>query len=214
MSLSRALDFHFADTERSTLRPLEAAAIAPFFETLGLPAGLNLDEPALRATWLELSRWLHPDYFATAAPEVRELALRRSSLVNNAYKTFREKPRRAEHFMERLGIQFPPEKNAVPPTLLEHLFDIQEAGEELREARLTANGTALAEAEARVAALREEVLAARTALEADFDRALVAYDAAGHPANPATEASLKSLHNIRRMIDQMNYMRTVIRNLK
>ena len=196
------------------MRALEATAIAPYFEAVGLAPGLSLDEVALRGTWLELSRWLHPDYFGTAAPEVRELALRRSSLVNNAYKTLREKPRRAEYFMERLGIQFPPEKNAVPPALLEHLFDIQEAGEELREARLTANGAALAEAEARVASLRDEVLAARAALEADFDRALAAYDAAGHPENPATEASLKSLHAIRRMIDQMNYLRTVLRNLK
>lgn len=187
-----------------------------YFEVFALPPTLNPDVDALREHFLELSRQVHPDFHATDTEAVRQKFLTRSALVNNAWKTLRDPIRRAEYVIETFGKGIQSDKGAVPPELLEEMFDIQEAGEELREARLSADAQALKAAEARVAPLRKSAMAAReqllgelSAQSREFDGVLDQHD--GDPGHDDCQALMKK---IRLTLDRMNYLRTVLRNLK
>lgn len=186
-----------------------------FFQALGLPPRLSIDVDATRDHFLELSRRYHPDFYATADAAERAESLKLSSLVNNAWKTFRDPHKRAEYAVFVYGNNIESNKNAVPPELLEEMFEIQEAGEELREARLGADEAALARAEARIAPLRAQVVATRDQMEARLEELFRQFDAAAD-ADPSLdgEACQAALREIRLVLDRMNYLRTVLRNLK
>lgn len=203
-----ALQLHF---DGGVFRPLPAPGL-DHFAFFALPQRLDLDLDALRETFLELSRRFHPDFHATAGAEQRDVSLSRTSQLNNAYKTLREPQKRAEYLIGLVAPDITSNKNAAPPELLEELFDIQEAGEELREARLAADAARLSSAEARVKPLRAQVMESRKRLESDLARRFAAHDAA-LLANDAT-ARRRELTAIRALLDQTNFLRTVLRNLK
>ncbi len=209
---------HFEDPDARVPRPLDPQIIS-HFDVFGLDVRLCLDTEALREAFLELSRAFHPDYFATDKESVREEALRRTSLVNNAHKTLRDAQPRAEYTINLVGGGLESNKNAVPPELLEEVFEIQEAGEELRAARLAADEERLAKAEAAVKPLREEVKAARERLASERDSLFAEFDRAAETAGPETagpesDSARDILRRIRLTLDRMNYLRTVLRNLK
>lgn len=203
-------ELHFQEGDQ--IRLLETQNL-DYFTVFGLPPRLVLDVEALRDVFLDLSRRFHPDYFATAEERLREESLRRSSLLNNAYKTLRDPQRRAEYLITHHGLGIESNKNAVPPELLEEMFEIQEAGEDLREARLSANEDALGQAEVRVAPLRKDVQAAREKLQQQLEQEFAAFDEAAINGIDREE-SQNALSNIRLTLDRMNYLRTVLRNLK
>jgi DnaJ-domain-containing protein 1 len=186
------------------------------FAVYGLPPRLCLDLEAIRAIHLELSRKVHPDFHATADEMQRRESLQRSALLNNAWKVLRDLPRRAEYLVERFGLGISSDKGAVPPELLEEMFDIQEAGEELREARLSADGEALKAAEARVGPLRVAVMEARGRNIGELESLAEAFDNACEQAqgNLGADEPQAILRKIRLTLDRLNYLRTVLRNLK
>ena len=75
-----------------------------YFALLGLPPRYHLDPEALRRSYLQQSRALHPDYFGNATPAEQEQALRRSSLVNQAYRALSDPIARLEHLLRRAGL--------------------------------------------------------------------------------------------------------------
>ena len=206
---------HFIDGDESQIRPLDANAVS-YFEVFGLEPRLTLDLDEVREAFLDLSRRFHPDYFATEEDEsLREESLRRSSLVNNAWKTLRDPQKRAEYLISLHGKGIESNKNAVPSELLEEMFEIQEAGEELREARLAADEEALEAAEAKVRPLREQVKESRAHLLKELEDQFARFDQKiGEGAPFDSEDVQKQLQQIRLTLDQMNYLRTVLRNLK
>lgn len=205
-------NLHFR--EDGTIKPLPEAP--HFFAVFALPPRLQLDLEATRTHFLELSRQIHPDFHANAPEAEREEILRRSALVNNAWKTLREPVRRAEYLIETFGREIKSDKGAVPPELLEEMFDIQEAGEDLREARLAADGDALKQAEDRVKPLRESVTRSRKQLMEYLEGQFVAFDSAAEAAGGdlGHDDCQKIMQEIRLTLDRLNYLRTVLRNLK
>lgn len=201
---------HFA-TDGSLLPTPEGT---DHFTFLGLPRRLVLDVGALREAFYALSRRFHPDYFGQADAGQRVIALGKSAQLNGAWRTLSEPQPRAEYLLSLVAPHISPGKAVVPPHLLEEMMEIQEAGEELRAARVEGNPQSLAAAEARVRPLREQAIAARKSLEADLASAFGAYDAAAAAHGDASPPALGILASIRGMLDQMNYLRTVIRNLK
>lgn len=185
-----------------------------YFGIFGLSPRLRIDAEALRISFLDLSRKHHPDFFANATDQEKRESLQRSSEINNAYKALRDDQKRAEYVIEKFGAGIESNKNAVPPELLEEMFEIQEAGEELRDARLKSDGVKLQAAEAKIAPLRRQVQAARNSLTEKLAQQFAQFDAAVESASPASEAAQKILREIRLALDRMNYLRTVLRNLK
>ncbi|MCC6548308.1 Fe-S protein assembly co-chaperone HscB [Candidatus Sumerlaeota bacterium] len=181
-----------------------------YFSIFGMTPRLSIDAEALRISFLELSRKYHPDFFANASDEEKRTSLQLSSEVNNAYKTLRDDQKRAEYMIGKFGSGIESNKNAVPPELLEEMFEIQECGEALREARLGVDGMNLRAVEEKIAPLRTQVQATRKSLTEKLEQQFTQFDAAGLQSDNAQ----KLLREIRLTLDRMNYLRTVLRNLK
>jgi molecular chaperone HscB len=203
---------HFDSQHEDGVRPLPDAP-PDYFAVFALPRRLQLHLEDLRAAWLDLSRRFHPDYHAGASQAVRDEVLHRTALLNNAWKVLRDPILRAEYLLALLAPGLSSDKNAVPPELLEEIFDIQEAGEELRAARLSADAEQVATVEARIAPLRAQALAARQQLEQRIQELARRVDEVLDQGDSADRV-LAELKGLRLALDRSNYLRTVLRNLK
>lgn len=212
--IDRVTAFHFEDPDRQKVKPVDPAT-ADYFDVFGLDTRLQLDLERVRETFLELSRHFHPDYFATADEATKQESLRRSSLINNAWKTLRDDQKRAEYVINRHGGGIESNKNAVPPELLEEMFDIQEAGEELKAARLAADAEKLEKVEARIKPLREDVSASRKKMSDKLKDEFAKFDELLESGKTVdSDEPRGKMRDIRLLLDQMNYLRTVLRNLR
>jgi molecular chaperone HscB len=115
-----------------------AAAVAPvspakatYFEFLELPEKLDIDLKDLEKRFHALSRKWHPDRFARAGPEEQQRALDASALLNDAYRTLRDPVARTEYLLSLKGIA-PGDSKKVPPELLEEVFELNMALEEVK----------------------------------------------------------------------------------
>src|SRR5438045_6866216 len=74
--------------------------------------------------------------FVNASEEERELSLKRSSELNDAYRVLRDPLARVEYLLEIEGERKEGEtKQQAPPELLEEVFELNESLDELREAK-------------------------------------------------------------------------------
>ena len=69
----------------------------------GLPRRLWIEMNTLEQKFLQLSWKLHPDNFVNAPEQERELSLKRSSELNDAYRTLRDLVARVEYLLEIEG---------------------------------------------------------------------------------------------------------------
>jgi|SRR5690348_17262344 molecular chaperone HscB len=105
------------------------------FAALGLPRRLVLDSRELERLYHDTGRRIHPDRFATAAPEVREASLRSMALLTRSYRTLRDPVSRGRYWLELAGEKLAENNQRVPSDLAELVFEIQEQIGELRGAR-------------------------------------------------------------------------------
>src|SRR5437867_6062507 len=109
---------------------------ADYFAVFGLSRKLCVEMSPLEQKFLQLSWKLHPDNFVNASDEERELSLKRSSELNDAYRVLRDPLARVEYLLEIEGQRKEGEKKQqAPPELLEEVFELNESLDELREAR-------------------------------------------------------------------------------
>jgi molecular chaperone HscB len=114
-----------------------------YFAMLELPRKLWFEMSALERKFLQLSWKLHPDNFVNASPEEREISLRQSSELNDAYRTLRDPIARVEYLLAVEGMRKEGEnKQTAPPELLEEVFELNESLDELRAARASRGDTA------------------------------------------------------------------------
>jgi molecular chaperone HscB len=129
------LDEHFCG---QCERILALGRHGDYFSFLGLPRRIDLDAQDLERRFRELSRKFHPDYFYNASAAERLASLERSSYLNDAYRTLRNRSSRIEHLLAIEGVQStgPDEGGAkVPPALLQEVFALNEELDEIRECR-------------------------------------------------------------------------------
>jgi molecular chaperone HscB len=107
-----------------------------YFAIFGLPRKLRIEMGTLEQKFLQLSWKLHPDNFVNASEEEREESLKRSSKLNDAYRTLRDPVGRVEYLLGIEGARKEGEhKQQAPPELLEEVFELNESLDELREAK-------------------------------------------------------------------------------
>lgn len=110
--------------------------VADYFSVFALPRKLWIEMSALEQKFLQLSWKLHPDNFVNASEEEQELSLKRSSELNDAYRTLKDPVARVEYLLEIEGERKEGEKKQqAPPELLEEVFELNESLDELREAK-------------------------------------------------------------------------------
>ena len=104
-----------------------------YYALLGIPRSLNLSLDTLQQRFYELSRQLHPDRFMRKSEAERQAALETSSNLNDAYRTLKDPIKRAEYVLSQEGFEIGEQRSKdVPPELLEEVFELNMALEEMR----------------------------------------------------------------------------------
>lgn len=99
------------------------------YEALGIEPALALDMEDVKKRFYERSRQWHPDKFSRASAAEQDKALEMTAVLNDAFRTLRDPISRAEYFLKERGLE--PAQSA-PPELLEEVFELNMALEELR----------------------------------------------------------------------------------
>jgi molecular chaperone HscB len=192
--------------------PTQAPNAGPdYFAVFGLPRKLWLDMGTLEQKFLQLSWKLHPDNFVNATEEEREQSLKRSSELNDAYRTLREPVARVEYLLEIEGERKEGEKKQqAPPELLEEVFELNESLDELREAKsaggdLSSLKTRLGAAEKNFGEKLAEVDTLLQAVAKDWDTAV--------EANADEAARKKVMTRMNELLNRRSYIRNLVTNV-
>lgn len=104
-----------------------------YFEFYGFPRKLAIDSAELQRRYYALSRQLHPDRFTRRSAREQALALEASSILNDGLRVLRDPVERAEYVLTAEGFAMPGQRTKdVPPELLEEVFELNLALEEMR----------------------------------------------------------------------------------
>lgn len=175
-----------------------------------MPRKLWIDMGSLEQKFLQLSWKLHPDNFVNATELERELSLKRSSELNDAYRTLREPVARVEYLLGIEGARKEGEhKQQAPPELLEEVFELNESLDELRDAKSSGSD---------LAAIRSRLESA----EKKFQQKLVEIDGALQDAAKAWDTALESDSTVRskvmarlnELLNRRSYIRNLVTNVQ
>ncbi|MCS7075712.1 MAG: Fe-S protein assembly co-chaperone HscB [Bacteroidia bacterium] len=99
-----------------------------YFEFYQIPESFFIDETELRKKYHQITKQLHPDFYTTASQIEQQLAIEKSTLNNQAYKTLSNLDSRIEYILHIHGLleNIPP----LPQDFLMKMMDINEAVEE------------------------------------------------------------------------------------
>jgi molecular chaperone HscB len=164
-----------------------------YYSVFGIAPTLALDLPELQRQFYVLSKQFHPDRFARASAAEQQYALDFTSLLNDAWRVLRDPVSRAEYLLKQQGLEPGDSRtNPPPPELLEEVFELNMALEELRAGDGDARGP-IAEALDRFLAMRDQ-------LDRDREALFVRYD---DQRDAATLGDLRALLNRRRYIENL-----------
>ncbi|MEO7653837.1 MAG: Fe-S protein assembly co-chaperone HscB [Bryobacteraceae bacterium] len=161
-----------------------------YFDFFGLPHNLNIDAKDLEARFYSLSRKFHPDLFARRPAEERQYSLDATAILNDGYRVLKDPVLRAEYILTAHGFPIGEQKSSnVPPELLEEVFELNMALEEIRGGDESVRPQ-LAEA-------RQKFLAMRDESDGELSAQFSSYD--GNKDHAALE-QIRSILNKRRYI--------------
>ncbi len=172
-----------------------------YFTLFGIKTALNLDVPALQKRFYELSRQVHPDRFTRHSERERQFSLDASALLNDAWRVLRDPVERAEYVLKQNGLDIGEQGSKdVPPELLEEVFELNMALEELREGD-TAARSQLVESEARFGSIQQGI-------DLELDHLFTKHDAA------TADARKVVLSEIRGVLNRRCYIANLIRDVE
>jgi molecular chaperone HscB len=172
------------------------APAADYFSFLGLPQKLQIDRAHLEGRFYELSRRLHPDRYVRRSAEERRLAEEATARLNDAYRTLRDPVARAEYLLALHGLDKKEQNSSnTPPELLEEVFELNMALEELRRGDESARPQ-LEAARQKFAAMAEDLMRSLDACFAEWDR----------------EGRRETLEKIYGVLNRRNYVRNLLRD--
>lgn len=168
-----------------------------FYRVLGLEPKLQLNLTELQQLFYARSRELHPDRFARAEASIRDAALVESSLLNDAYRALKDPLQRAEYFLKNHGFDIGEQGTKdVPPELLEEVFELNMALEELKAGDESARP--------QLATARDHFSALLAQSDLELGHHFEAYDAA------PGEGVLKQ---IRGLLNRRRYIQNLLRDV-
>ena len=165
-----------------------------FYEALGLEPKLALDPDDLKQRFYDRSRQWHPDRFSRASAEEKQKSEEMTSTLNDAFRTLRDPVSRAEYFLQESGLEV---SKDVPPELLEEVFELNMALEELRGGDESARPQLVA-AQERFGNMLGEV-------DASLAELSVRYDGTGDHA---------VLEQVRAALNRRRYVRNLVRDVE
>jgi molecular chaperone HscB len=202
----RTLGTHFCTTCGKLLQLPQAVDYFALFE---MPRNLWIEMSGLEQKFLQLSWKLHPDNFVNATETERELSLKRSSELNDAYRTLRDPIARVEYLLAIEGERKEGEKKQqAPPELLEEVFELNESLDELREAKSSRED--LAELKARLEAAENNFQGKLGEVDAELQGAAREWDAA-LAGDSATRK--KIMARLNELLNRRSYIRNLVTNV-
>jgi molecular chaperone HscB len=200
------------ETRMTSPSPSITPQSSDYFAQFGLSRKLWIEMGALEAKFLQLSWKLHPDNFVNASQQERELSLKRSSELNDAYRTLRDPVARVEYLLAIEGMRTEGEnKQQVPPELLEEVFELNESLDELREAKSGGEDTAGLKAKLETAQKHfQEKLAE---VDAQLQGAAREWDKAAD-ANADDAARRKIMAQLNDHLNRRAYIRNLVTNVQ
>src|SRR5271155_4436017 len=193
-----------------------ASSTPDYFSVFALPRKLWIEMAALEQKFLQLSWKLHPDNFVNASEAEREASLRRSSELNDAYRTLRDPVARVEYLLAVEGARKEgQQKQQAPPELLEEVFELNESLDELRDAK--AEGGDLAALKARLESAQKNFQQKLEAVDSELFTtakkwdATVDVEASGTSAHAEREAIKQRLNEL---LNRRAYIRNLVNNVQ
>lgn len=165
-----------------------------YFEALGLAPALTIDLEDLKKRFYDRSRQWHPDRFSRASDTEQQRALDMTAVLNDAFRTLRDPIARAEYFLKENGLELAKD---APPELLEEVFDLNVALEELRDGDESARSQ-LVEAQQKFSGM---LIDAETELSTLFAK----YDASPDAA---------TLDRVRGTLNRRRYIANLVRDVE
>ena len=175
-----------------------------FFE---LPRKLGLDEANLEKRFYSLSRQFHPDYFIAASDDEKRASVDRSSKLNDAYRTLRDRTARITYLLALEGYKESEKK--APPDLLEEVFELNVTIEGIKSAKKLGDAEEVAEARTSL----EEALDGLQQRLGEIDGQLAAvsqeWDDAVEQSGDQTRKTL--LNRLSELLSHRSYIRQLVR---
>jgi molecular chaperone HscB len=201
------LEEHFMSASPTSTTPTKAV---DYFAIFGLPRKLWIEMSALEQKFLQMSWKLHPDNFVNAPEQERELSLKRSSELNDAYRTLRDPVGRIEYLLGIEGARKEGEhKQQAPPELLEEVFELNESLDELREAK--ASGGDLAALKSRLESAEKGFQEKLVGLDAQLQNAAREWDAALQGEAATRKQVMAKLNDL---LNRRSYIRNLVVNVQ
>ncbi len=167
---------------------------ADYYRFFGLEQHLSIDKTELQKRFYTLSRLLHPDRYTRKTPREQEYSLEATAILNDAYRTLRDPVARAEYVLRQAGFESDePRSKNVAPELLEEVFELNMALEELRTGDL--------EARPQLEVARDKFGALRGETDRDLQDLFEEYDAV---------QARDILASIRKLLDRRRYIQNLV----
>jgi molecular chaperone HscB len=197
---------HFMSAAPTATNPRETR---DYFAIFGMPRKLWIEMSVLEQKFLQMSWKLHPDNFVNASEQERELSLKRSSQLNDAYRTLRDPIARVEYLLAIEGERKEGEKKQqAPPELLEEVFELNESLDELREAK--SSGEDLAELKARLEAAENNFQEKLGEVDGELQATAREWDAA---LEGDTATRKKVMARLNELLNRRSYIRNLVTNV-
>jgi len=97
-----------------------------YFELLGLPVSVKIDQGKLAQKYFELQKKYHPDFFTQATEHEQDEALEISSQLNKALKIFKNREETIKYLLQLKNLLEEEEKYQLPPAFLMEMMELNE----------------------------------------------------------------------------------------
>lgn len=177
-----------------------------YFEFMGLPRQLALDDEELERRYYALSREYHPDFHTQSDDDARQESLEQSSILNQAFKTLKDPFDRARYLVNLEWPDLPDaEKKRIPPILLMEVMEMQE---KVAEAQFEDDPARKEERSRELIEIEQSLRTKMEGLRGEIDRIASAWKAL--PEEAGAERKRPLLKELNELLNTRNYIRTLI----
>jgi len=145
-----------------------------YFSFFGIDRRLKVDTEHLTQQYYTLSRLLHPDKYTNRSEVERRNSLDATAILNDGYRILKDPIKRAEYVLRGEGFEIGEQRSKdVPPELLEEVFELNMALDELRAGDR--------EVVPQLDSYRSRFLEMQNAIDTELDSRFVRHDAMTTP---------------------------------
>jgi molecular chaperone HscB len=176
---------------------LQAPAL-DYFSFFGIERRLKIDADHLKQQFYTLSRVLHPDKYTNRSEVERRNSLDATAILNDGYRILKDPIKRAEYVLRGEGFEIGEQRSKdVPPELLEEVFELNMALDELRAGDR--------EVVPQLDSYRHRFLEMQNAIDTDLEARFARHDAQTTP-----EDRRAVLGEIRSILNRRRYIRNLV----